>query len=73
MDAPAAELTDAEPGKLIVAARANLGLSQHDLANLLFVTQSSVSHMENSEISIRTLRNVLDTLGYDLRLTAVKR
>ena len=25
MDAPAAELTDAEPGKLIVAARANLG------------------------------------------------
>jgi transcriptional regulator with XRE-family HTH domain len=73
MDAPVSELTSGEGGILIVMARKNLGLSQHDLARLLFLTQSSVSHLENDNISIATLRNALDRLGYDLRLTAVRR
>jgi transcriptional regulator with XRE-family HTH domain len=73
MDAPVSELTSGEGGTLIVMARKNLGLSQHDLARLLFLTQSSVSHLENDNISIATLRNALDRLGYDLRLTAVRR
>jgi transcriptional regulator with XRE-family HTH domain len=73
MDAPVSELTSGEGGTLIVMARKNLGLSQADLARLLFLTQSSVSHIENDNISIATLRNALDRLGYDLRLTAARR
>lgn len=54
----------------IIKLRKEQGMSQTDLANAVGVRQQMISRMEKHENSptLRTLCNVLDVLGYTIKL-----